>query len=199
MSLPVDTLVEIFKLARPTPPDLFSFSNPPNSTPVEQHRSYPRPADSTGSERYPYKYQIKYQLYQRDLFRFAQVAKNWRNAVSEVLRTGYLTARIKSKKGAETLIEVLSDSEKKILGWKFQRLVFDYDASLKGCSRGQSTYGYETFGATRTEAEKWGLPTWKNTVELLRLPACNENLQFLSFVDPWFREYDDFVPYPEAW
>ncbi|KAH8918837.1 hypothetical protein BT69DRAFT_1285358 [Atractiella rhizophila] len=200
MSLPVDTLVEIFKCARPTSLGLFSFSNPPNSAPAKRPHDYPRPADSIGSERYPYKYHIEYQLYQRDLFRFAQVANNWRIAVSEVLRTGYLTARIRSKKAAEGLIEVLSDSEKKIPGWKFQRLVFDYDASLKG-SRGQNTYMRQTFGATRTEAEKWGLPTWKNTVELLRLPACNENLQFLSFLYPWFQRgwgRDDFVPYPET-
>ncbi|KAH8918727.1 hypothetical protein BT69DRAFT_1300767 [Atractiella rhizophila] len=168
----------------------------------QRHHNYPRPVDVIGSGGYPYKYQIKYQLYQRDLFRFARVAKCWRNAVSEVLRSGYLTARIKSKKGAEALIEVLSGSEKKGSAWKFQRLVFDYDALLKG-SRGQSKYMCERFGATRKEAKEWGLlvPTWKNTVELLRLAACNENLQFLSLIDPWFkREWgnDDFAPYPHA-
>ncbi|KAH8913238.1 hypothetical protein BT69DRAFT_1344939, partial [Atractiella rhizophila] len=74
MSLPVDTLVEIFKFTRPTSPDHFSFSNPPTSAPTKRHHNYPRPVDVIGSERYPYKYQIKYQLYQRDLFRFARVA-----------------------------------------------------------------------------------------------------------------------------
>ncbi|KAH8916205.1 hypothetical protein BT69DRAFT_1287962 [Atractiella rhizophila] len=178
MSLPVDTLIQIFRLASPSPPDRFGFHNPPNSEQAKHRQLYPQVPDSIGSERYPYEYHVHYRVYQQDLFRFARVAKNWRSAVEEMVRSHYMTTRIESMNDVHALRAIVGGQ--KDSNWSFQRLVFNYDPWLK-------REDAEGFGMTPEEAEESGLLTWQNTVDLLHLPACSKHLRFLSFVDPWSR------------